>query len=496
MILPEIIDRRTYDRSFMSTNTVIEQNIDWGFLERYLAERDPHFARHWELLREARASLEENIIVSRGETGQTIASSFAERVERLRYQLLHEREEVLDGEDFRAAEMLDLLFARLSGQGDRTPRRAIQVVHDESVAAEAVAQLEACLDRQRPLEDVLASARRLTREHFAVSPTVHGGREQDQAGPNGSTGWRVLVYAPLYLSSYCVNYCLYCGFRFPEKVPRRWLTTEEALEQAQILTNRGMRHILLVAGDYPQKTDVEYYSEIIRAIRGQFPVSLAVEIAPQSTAGYAALVEAGIIGVTLYQETYDWQLYQHFHPRGPKSHYAWRLEGLERAAEAGVKRLGLGILLGLGDPLPDAKAMVRHAAYLKERFPDRRIAFSLPRIHEGPADFVIPHPVDDETLIRLYCGLRHAFPQAELVLSTREPPSLRDLLARTCITQISAASSTVPGGYRAGAEAVEDQDGGQFPVVDRRPVEEVVAMLRGAGHHVTWQVPEFAAVTK
>lgn len=480
----------------MSTNTFVEQNTDWEFLERYLAGRDPHFARHWELLCQARAILEEDPNSSQKEISKRAASPFAERVERLRYQLLHEREEVLHGEDFRAAEMLDGLFARLSGQGERTPRRTIQAVHNENMAAEAVAQLEACLDRQRPLEDVLASARRLTREHFSGSFVGQEGLGEDHTRVDRSTGWRVLVYAPLYLSSYCVNYCLYCGFRFPEKVPRRWLTTEEALDQAEILTNRGMRHILLVAGDYPQKTDVEYYSEIIRAIRGQYPVSLAVEIAPQSTAGYAALVEAGIIGVTLYQETYDWELYRHFHPRGPKSHYAWRLEGLERAAEGGVKRLGLGILLGLGDPVPDAKAMVRHAAYLKERFPDRRIAFSLPRIHEGPADFVIPHPVDDETLIRLYCGLRHAFPRAELVLSTREPPSLRDLLAQTCITQISAASSTVPGGYRAGAEAVEDQDGGQFPVVDRRPVEEVVAMLRRAGHHVTWQVPEVAPVTE
>ena len=480
----------------MSTNTFVEQNTDWEFLERYLAERDPHFARHWELLREARATLEEDPNSSRKEISKLAASPFAERVERLRYQLLHEREEVLDGDDFRAAEMLDVLFARLSGQRERTPRRTIQAVHDENMAAEAVARLEACLDRKRPLDDVLASAQRLTRELFSVCSPVREGQEQDHPAADLSTGWRVLVYAPLYLSSYCVNYCLYCGFRFPEKIPRRWLTTVEALEQAEILIKRGMRHILLVAGDYPQKTDVEYYSEIIRAIRGQYPVSLAVEIAPQSTAGYAALVDAGIIGVTLYQETYDWHLYRHFHPRGPKSHYAWRLEGLERAAEGGVKRLGLGILLGLGDPVPDAKAMVRHAAYLKERFPNRRIAFSLPRIHEGPADFVIPHPVDDETLIRLYCGLRHAFPTAELVLSTREPPALRDLLAQTCITQISAASSTVPGGYRAGAEAVEDEEGGQFPVVDRRPVEEVVAMLRRAGHHVTWQVPEFAVVTK
>lgn len=471
--------------------TLTRHDIDWDFLERYLAERDPHFARHTELLREARAArLATGTVGEGGSGGGLCAGELAERVERLRYQLLHEREESLDELDYRAADLLDRLFAELSGQGPRPPRRSLHAVHDPALAAEAVSRLENCLDRKVPLEEVLASARRITQARFTPAtraPAVSTGLEPSHGT---SIGWRVLLYAPLYLSSYCVNHCLYCGFRFPEPIPRRYLSVEEALEQAEILVSRGMRHILLVAGDYPQKTNVEYYTKIVHAVRDRFPVSLAVEIAPQSTAGYAFLVAAGVIGVTLYQETYDRRLYRHFHPRGPKSHYPWRLEGPERAAEAGMKRLGLGILLGLGDPLPDARAMVRHAFYLRERFPDRRIAFSLPRIHEGPPGFRIPHPVDDETLIRLYCGLRHAMPDAELVLSTREPPHLRDLLARTCITQISAASSTVPGGYRPGAEAAEDEEGGQFPVVDRRPVEEVRRMLTSLGHHVTWEVPE------
>lgn len=472
-------------------STLTRYDIDWDFLEGYLADRDPHFARHKELLREARAARLAlgTAAVEASEVGLS-TGDLAERVERLRYQLLHEREESLDELDYRAADLLDLLFAELSGQGPRPPRRSLHAVHDPALAAEAVSRLETCLDRKVPLEEVLASARQITQARFAPATKAPAGTTGVEPSPGTNTGWRVLLYAPLYLSSYCVNYCLYCGFRFPEAIPRRYLSVEEALQQAEILVSRGMRHILLVAGDYPQKTNVEYYTKIVQAIQERFPVSLAVEIAPQSTAGYGALVSAGIIGVTLYQETYDWPLYRRFHPRGPKSHYPWRLEGPERAAEAGVKRLGLGILLGLDDPLPDARAMVRHAFYLKGRFPDRRIAFSLPRIHEGPSEFQIPHPVDDETLIRLYCGLRHAMPDAELVLSTREPPHLRDLLARTCITQISAASSTVPGGYRPGAEAAEDEEGGQFPVVDRRPVEAIQHMLTTLGHHVTWQVPE------
>lgn len=462
----------------MNTDLIDHFMLDWEFLEAYLRRRDAHFATHWEWITDVRHELEGNALPSGGAVADDVIR-MAERIERLRYQLLHEHGDALEPSDYQAAELLDTLFGILTNRETTTVRHVRQVLGDVAFAQKAIAGLEWCLAPNVPLDEVLTSARQLTREHF--------GRRTDQGNLPGAASWPMFLYAPLYLSSYCVNHCLYCGFRFPEATPRRILSVEEAIEQVGLLVERGMRHVLLVAGDYPQKTDIGFYVDVISAIRTHWPVSLAVEIAPQSTAGYSRLVQAGIIGVTLYQETYDGNLYRGYHPRGPKSHYDWRLEGLERAAEAGVQRLGLGILLGLADPIEDARAMIRHAYYLKERFPDRRIAFSLPRIHEGPEGFRVPHPVDDETLVRLYCGLRHAMPEAELVLSTREPPSLRDLLAGTCITQLSAGSSTVPGGYSEMETHFGDEHDGQFRVVDRRPVQDVIAMLQAQGHSIIWQ---------
>ena len=291
----------------------------------------------------------------------------------------------------------------------------------------------------------------------------------------------MLLYAPLYVLSECVNYCLYCGFRYPLDILRKHLTVEEAVDQARILRKRGFRHLLVVGGDFPSRTTPAYYREILAALVEE-GVEPAIEIAPQTTEAYAELVRAGVCGLTLYQETYDEELYARYHIRGPKSSYHWRLESHDRAAEAGMPRLGLGILLGLSDPREDLVAMMRHAAYLADRFPDRRLAFSLPRIHEAPHDFQIPHPVSDGDLIRMYCALRIAFPGATLVLSTREPAELRNRLARICITQMIAGSSTAPGGYLPGDEPT----GEQFPVVDHRSPAEVADWLRREGFEVCW----------
>ena len=328
----------------------------------------------------------------------------------------------------------------------------------------------ACLDPATPLEDLTRRAAELTAEHFT---------------PPDASGRRMLLYAPLYLSSHCVNYCAYCGFRLPEAIQRKHLSAGEALRQADILQGRGFGHLLLVAGDFPRLTTTDYFVEIIRALvkRGVRP---AVEIAPQTVASYAELAAAGACGVTLYQETYNERLYGLYHPRGSKASYDWRLEGLQRAAEAGIRRLGLGILLGLADPREDLLAMLHHAGTLQSQFPGRTIALSLPRIHEAPAGFETPYPVDDETFVRLYCTLRIAFPRAELVLSTRESAALRNRLAGICITQLSAGSSTVPGGYEDGPEQTY---GAQFPVADRRSAAEVAEWLRKAGFEIAWNIP-------
>ena len=165
--------------------------------------------------------------------------------------------------------------------------------------------------------------------------------------------------------------------------------------------------------------------------------------------------------------------------------FDWRLEGLERAAQAGIGQLGLGIFLGLAPALADLRALAGHADYLLARFADAKFAFSLPRLHDAPAPFVPPCPVDDDTLVRFYCALRLSFPRAQLVLSTRERPELHNRLANICITQMSAESCTSPGGY--GSPDAKSGSGAQFPVHDQRTAVETAQWLTQSGFKVCFE---------
>ncbi|MFO0893043.1 MAG: hypothetical protein U0790_28390, partial [Isosphaeraceae bacterium] len=258
----------------------------------------------------------------------------------------------------------------------------------------------------------------------------------------------------------------------------------QAVAEAEVLGRRGFRHLLVVAGEHPRLVSVEYLSEVVSAL-GDRDFVVAVEVAPQSTLGYTQLRRAGAVGVTLYQETYDPPTYAQLHPKGTKAWYDWRLEGPERAAEAGIPRVGLGVLLGLAEPRREMVSLIVHARYLLDRFHGLSLSLSLPRIHEAPEGFTPPHPIDDDAFVRLYCALRMAIPGANLVLSTREPASLRDRLAGCCITQMSAGSSTSPGGYQQQNAASDSLQ--QFPVVDQRPLAEIARRLRDERFEVVWR---------
>lgn len=392
--------------------------------------------------------------------------ALADRLERWRYQHWGERICAWTGEDQRLSDALDLAAHRLRGGPARPPRQsrsAVAARDDDPAHAEARRWLDPATD----LEQLIARAAELTARHFSVSR------------PDGTSARRMRLYAPIYLASDCVNDCPYCGFGHALEVPRRRLSVDEVRHEAGILRGRGIRNVLLVAGDFPAHITTGYLGEIVGSLRDS-GMTVAIEIAPQSTASYRALVAAGVCGLTLYQETYDEKLYATYHRRGPKASFPWRLEAPERAAEAGMPRLGLGILLGLADAADDLRRLIRHAEYLRRRFRDRTLAFSLPRIHDAPPRFHIPFPVADETFIRLCCVLRIAFPAAELVLSTREPAELRNRLAQICVTEMSAGSSTAPGGYSEPAT----HGGQQFPIADHRPPREVAGWLADRGFSV------------
>ena len=447
----------------------IEARLPLHPLCEWIRRVDDHAEARIDVLQRAAA-----ILGGECQTSVSERRELADKIEHWRYQHLNARVGKLVTEDARLLDALDLAANELAGRQARPPRRTRDLLRDDSFGTGRVSEACEMLDEAYPLSRLIEQATALTIERFGEPASV--------ASPGSDR--RMLLYAPLYLSNHCINHCTYCGFRFPLQIERTHLTFDQAKLEANILIDRGFRHILLLGGDFPKLTTAEYYGEMIEYL-AQRGVATAVEIAPQSTADYAKLVRAGACGVTLYQETYDEVLYAKYHPRGTKAWYDWRFEGLDRAAEAGMRRLGLGFLMGLADPMDDMKAMMRHAVYLQDRYPDCTLAFSLPRIHDAPQGFQPPHSIDDDLFVRFYCVLRLAFPEAQLVLSTRENAALRDRLATICITQMSAGSCTAPGGY----ESSECHSSGeQFPVTDQRSVETVADWLTDHSFRLTWEI--------
>jgi len=440
-------------------------------LADWIAATDEHAAHHLALLTRAEAARQ-----SAAEPPVERAE-LAQKIDRWRYQHLNEHGGAMAPQNEALVDALDAIARQLAGRIDLAPRQTRHAVHDDRWETASIRDARATLDPSYPLDTLMQRAAALTQQYFSSS--------RGQA-PASAVRHRMFLYAPLYVSSDCVNYCLYCGFRYPQDIPRRHLTVTESLEQARILRRRGFEHLLIVGGEFPSHTTPAYYAETARALAAE-GFELSMEIAPQTIEAYGQFVEAGICGLTLYQETYDRALYAKYHTRGPKASYDWRLESHDRAAEAGMPRLGLGILLGLADPRTDLVAMLRHAAYLADRFPNCTLAFSLPRIHEAPEGFQTPFAVSDEDLIRFYSALRIAFPQAVLVLSTREQAELRNTLAKICVTQMSAGSSTVPGGYGPEDDSDAAGAGEQFPVSDHRAPAEVAAWLEQEGFEVGWR---------
>jgi 2-iminoacetate synthase len=311
------------------------------------------------------------------------------------------------------------------------------------------------------LEPMAQQARRLTIQRF---------------------GRTIQLYAPLYVSNYCVNSCRYCGYNCRTKVKRTRLTIEQALADAQAIAREGFRHLLLVSGEDKHYVTVAYLSELAQKLREMF-ASISIEIHPLGRDEYAALFAGGIDGVALYQETYDRDVYADYHVAGPKRDYDNRLDAPDRYASAGMRRIGLGFLLGLTDWRLDTLAMAEHAAYLMKTYWRSQIDFSFPRIR--PATNVMhewPHVVSDENLVQMMLALRLCFGDTGIVLSTREAAGFRDRMMNICVTRLSAGSKTNPGGYVSEKDAAE-----QFVVADDRTPEQVAEVVRRSGYEAVWK---------
>lgn len=302
---------------------------------------------------------------------------------------------------------------------------------------------------------------------------------------------RICFFAPLYFSNHCLNDCLYCGFRRSNRgVKRRSLTEAEFVKEARFLWKAGHRSLLLVAGEHPLYAGVGEIASYVRALqRAGLLFSLMVESAPLATDEYAVLLGLGVRQVLLFQETYNRTTYASVH-RGLKSHYDWRLTAMERAQQAGIERVGLGILLGLHDYREDLAALIRHALHFKNKFGAFPSTVSFPRIRPaGGISFTGggSATVHDEDYQKIIAVTRLALPATGIVLSTRETPLFRRelLQAGTGITHMSAGSATAPGGYTLGAD---NEQAGQFDLLDHRPMAAVVKEAKTLGYEPVFRI--------
>ncbi len=295
-------------------------------------------------------------------------------------------------------------------------------------------------------------------------------------------GHTMRMYAPLYLSNECLATCRYCGFAKDLPIARRTLSTDEALAEARHLMEDGFRSILLLTGEHERLTGVEFLEERIRALAAVVP-QLSVEVQVWSEEEYRRLAGAGCDGVTTYQETYHPETYAQVHVAGRKRRYEWRLLGPERAAHAGIRRLGIGALFGLHDDWRyEVLAVAAHARYLQRHHWRSQVNVSVPRMRPSASGFQPRTLLSDRELTQVVCALRLLLPDAGLVLSTREEPAVRDGLFRVGITHVSAGSHTEPGGYEHPDEAAE-----QFEVADLRRPAEVADRLRELGYEPVWE---------
>jgi 2-iminoacetate synthase len=315
-------------------------------------------------------------------------------------------------------------------------------------------------------------------------------------------GRTMRMFAPLYLSNECINNCRYCGFSRDNPILRVTLTVEQVLAEAQYLAAQGFRQVLLVAGEHPKLVSQDYLADCVRALRPLFS-SISLELGPMETAGYEPLVQAGAEGLVVYQETYDRSVYAEMHTSGPKRNFTWRLDCPERAYAAGFRRVGIGALFGLAAWRTEAMALAAHLEYLLKRCWQSDLTVSLPRLRPAAGEFVPPFSLGDRALAQLICAFRICFPQVGIVLSTREPAPLRDVLASLGVTTMSSGSHTEPGGYTgqgrhavhqtvrgrilppdAGIDALAT---GQFEISDERSPAEVAGVLRRRGFEPVWK---------
>ncbi len=292
------------------------------------------------------------------------------------------------------------------------------------------------------------------------------------------------LYVPLYISNYCTNRCVYCGFNCGNKIKRSALTQEEIAKECEAIRRHPFRHLLLVTGESPKYSNREYLGESIRTTLRYFEQT-SIEVQPMDADDYRYLMDCGLHSVYVYQETYNERNYPKYHPAGRKADYRYRLETPDRLGEAGVYKIGVGNLIGLEEWRTDAFFTALHVHYLENKYWRTKCSVSFPRLRPFVGDGFQPnYPADERQLLQSICAYRLLSEDVEISISTRENAYFRDNTMQLGVTTISAGSKTTPGGY-SDYEATKELE--QWSVNDDRSPEAVAESVRAHGLEPVWK---------
>jgi 2-iminoacetate synthase len=352
-----------------------------------------------------------------------------------------------------------------------------------SIYAKTAADVERALQQpKRTLEDFKALI------SPAALPYLEPMAQQSQALTQKRFGKTLQLYIPLYLSNECQNICTYCAFSLDNKIPRRTLTDSEILQEVAVLKAMGYAHVLLVTGEANHTVGVPYLKNAIRLLRPHF-AHIAMEVQPLDQAEYAELMTEGLNTVLVYQETYHPESYRIHHPKGKKANFGYRLDTPDRLGQAGIHKMGLGVLIGLENWRTDCFFTALHLDYLEKTYWQTKYSISFPRLRpivqgsgEQSALRTFTAYMSDKELVQLICAYRLWNGEVELSLSTRESERFRDHVMQLGITSISAGSRTNPGGYAVAPQSLE-----QFEISDERSPAEIARVIRQQGYEPVWK---------
>ncbi len=347
----------------------------------------------------------------------------------------------------------------------------------ERIMAKRATDVETALGKQRlTIDDFMALVSPAAAPYLEVMARLSRRYTQERFGKT------ISMYIPMYITNSCSNSCVYCGFNRHNKFDRVILTPEQIERECRAIRRLApFDNLLLVTGENPRAAGVDYIERALGICRPYFN-NLSIEVMPLSSEDYYRLTQAGLNGVVCFQETYNRTNYKLYHPAGMKSDFEWRLGGFDRMGQAGVHKIGMGVLIGLEEWRTDTTMLALHLQYLRKRYWKTRYSVNFPRMRPSEGHFQPNVVISDRELAQLTFAFRIFDHDVDISYSTRECAALRNGMATLGVTSMSAGSKTDPGGYEVYPQSLE-----QFAVSDERTPAQVAADLRSAGYEAVWK---------